>query len=82
MRELIAGSHSAPIPDPEGSLIDGDMGAYYTWINLRRLTEADKSSFLAWFENHGEALAVGPGLQRGQESAKALSMRELLARLT
>jgi hypothetical protein len=82
MRELIAGGQSAPIPDPEGSLIDGDMGAYYTWINLRRLSKADKSSFLVWFENHGEALAVAPGLQRGQESAESLSMAELLTRLT
>jgi hypothetical protein len=82
MRELIAGGRSTPVPDPEGSLIDGDMGAYYTWINLQRLAEADKSSFLAWFENHGEALAVGPGFQRGQMSAESVSMAELIARLT
>jgi hypothetical protein len=69
------------VPDPEGSLVDADMGAYYTWINLQRLSEAEKSSFLVWFENHGEALAIAPGLQRGRESNEPLSMPALLARL-
>jgi len=82
MRDLIAGGRSTPIPDPEGSLVDGDMGAYYTWINLQRLAEADKSSFLVWFENHGEALAVAPGLQRARENSESLSMSELLTRVT
>ncbi len=81
MRELIAVGQSASVPDPEGSLVDADMGAYYTWINLQRLSEADKSAFLVWFENHSEALAIAPGLQRGHESTETLSMSELLARL-
>ena len=45
MRELITGARHTPVPDPEGSLVDADMGAYYTWINLQRLPEAEKSSF-------------------------------------
>lgn len=81
MRELIAGGRTNPVPDPEGALVDADMGAYYTWINLQRLSEADKSSFLVWFENHGEALAIAPELQRGYESSETLSMSQLLTRL-
>lgn len=81
MRDLIAGGSSKPVPDPEGSLVDADMGAYYTWINLGRLPEAEKSSFLVWFENHGDALAIGPRLERARESGEALSMPELLKRL-
>ena len=41
--------------DPEGSLIDADMGAYYTWLNLRRLPGSDSSRFLVWFEGHSQA---------------------------
>jgi hypothetical protein len=81
MRELITGARHTPVPDPEGSLVDADMGAYYTWINLQRLPEAEKSSFLVWFENHGEALAIATGLDRGRESSEALSMLEVLKRL-
>lgn len=27
--------------DPEGSLVDADLGAYYTWVDMRRLNSAD-----------------------------------------
>lgn len=68
--------------DVRGSLIDADMGAYYTWINQERLPEADRSAFLVWFEDHGEALAIGPGLERGGQSNEALSLQALLRRIT
>jgi len=54
--------------DPVGSLMDGDMGAYYNWLNQQRLPGADQSSFLVWFEGHGEAVAVGPSMARGTVS--------------
>jgi aspartate/methionine/tyrosine aminotransferase len=82
MRELISGIRSTPVPDPEGSLVDADMGAFYTWINLQRLPQADKSAFLVWFENHGEAVAIAPGLARGRESTESLSIAEVLNRLS
>jgi hypothetical protein len=44
-----------PIRDVEGSLIDAEMGAYYTWIHQSRLSGADQSRFLVWFE--GQRLA-------------------------
>ena len=62
MNELLTESSDRPELDPVGSLIDADMGAYYNWINQQRLPGADQSSFLAWFENHGEALAIGPSM--------------------
>jgi hypothetical protein len=68
--------------DPHGSLIDGDMGAYYTWINQQRLTGAEKATFLAWFEGHNEAVAVAPSLKRGTESDEKVTLKTLLARLT
>lgn len=81
MKELLAGQQQRPIPDPEGSLIDADMAAYYTWINLQRLPGAEHSSFLAWFENHNEALAISPSLSRGKTDATAIDIGEITRRL-
>jgi hypothetical protein len=69
-------------PDPQGSLIDADMGAYYTWLNMSRLPGADRMRFLAWFEGHSEAVAIGPGLPAGTASRNPLDMRQLLATLS
>ena len=82
MNELLTESSDRPELDPVGSLIDADMGAYYNWINQQRLPGADQSSFLAWFENHGEALAIGPSMPRGTESTSVADLRELLSWMT
>ncbi len=81
MNELLARTEFKPELDPQGSLIDADMGAYYTWINLQRLPAADRSAFLVWFEDHNEAVAVGPTMPRGTESSSRISMRQLLEML-
>jgi hypothetical protein len=65
-------------PDPAGSLIDADMGAYYTWLNLQRLPGSSESHFLAWFEGHGEAVAIGPDLPRATISDSPIGMAGLL----
>jgi len=78
MNELLTGSGRTVATDPEGSLIDGDMGAYYTWLNQQRLPGAEESRFLVWFEGHGEAVAIGPHLKPGTANAAAINMAELL----
>jgi hypothetical protein len=78
MNELLSGNVPHPEADPIGSLIDGDMGAYYNWINQQRLPGAEKSSFLVWFEGHNQALAIGPALPRGTESNSDATLHELL----
>jgi hypothetical protein len=65
-------------PDPAGSLIDADLGAYYTWINLSRLSGPDSSSFLAWSQAHQQAIAIGPGFPRNTESSQPISVEKLL----
>ena len=82
MRELLAGTQQQPTLDPAGSLIDADMGAFYTWINQQRLAGAERAGFLVWFEGHNEALAVGPGLERGKEDASATTVAELLRKVS
>jgi hypothetical protein len=81
MNEMLRGASSGE-PDPQGSLIDADMGAYYTWINLNRLSGADQMSFLAWFEDHGEGVAIGPNLPRGTTSDSSMDMHQILRLLS
>lgn len=64
--------------DPAGSLVDADMGAYYTWINLQRLSGAEDSTFLAWFEGHNQAVAIAPSLAAGKEYGDRIDLAELL----
>ncbi len=79
MNELLYGNHSAVELDFVGSLVDADLGAYYNWLNQQRLTGADRSSFVVWFEGHNEAIAIGPALQGGTKSSSAGDLRQLLA---
>jgi hypothetical protein len=81
MDELLNGADGKTVPDPAGSLIDADMGAYYTWINLQRLERTGSARFLVWFEGHSEALAIAPGLKAGTESKTPIDMPALLANL-
>lgn len=82
MSELLSARRSPAQLDPIGSLIDGDMGAYYNWVNQQRLPGADKSSFLAWFEDHNQALAIGPALPRGTESNSPADLRQIVNWMT
>jgi hypothetical protein len=74
---------SAVAVNPEfdfvGSLVDADMGAYYNWLNQQRLAGAEQSSFVAWFEGHSQAVAIGPSMPRGTESTSAADLRQLLS---
>lgn len=65
-------------PDLHGSLIDAQMGAYYTWINLGRLSGREPPRFLVWQRGSSQALMIGPGLPQGTTSDSPLSIRQLL----
>jgi hypothetical protein len=82
MNELLNEALRRPELDPQGSLVDADMGAYYTWINQQRLSGAAESSFLAWFEDHAEAVAIGPGFDTGKRSDAPIELREIVGQLT
>jgi len=79
MNELISGRSNQVELDPAGSLVDADMGAYYNWLNQQRLPGAEQSSFLAWFENHNEAVAIAPSLPRGTESSTSADLATMLS---
>jgi len=81
MNELLAEGRQAPPLDPESSLRDADMGAYYTWLNQQRLTGNQDSAFLVWFEDHQEAIVIAPGVTRGTVSHDAINTESLLAHI-
>jgi hypothetical protein len=79
MNELLTGNSEHVELDPAGSLVDGDMGAYYNWLNQQRLPGAEQSSFLVWFENHGEAVAIGPAMARGTISNSTADIGQIVS---
>jgi hypothetical protein len=81
MNELLAEHQRKPELDAGGSLIDADMGAYYTWLNQQRLAGEEKSAFVAWFEDHEEAVVIAPGFERGKRSDAAVELSDLIARI-
>lgn len=78
MNGAMIGERTSGELDAEGALVDADMGAYYTWLNQMRLPDADRSSFLVWFENHAEALVISPSVARGTESSREVDVGQLL----
>ena len=58
MTDALRGTPASEALDPQGALVDGDMGAYYTWLNQTRLSGAITAAFLAWFENHSDAVLI------------------------
>ena len=81
MNELLTASTGGAELDPVGSLVDADIGAYYNWLNQQRLPGANQSSFLVWFEEHSQALAIGPTTPRGTVSTSSTDLRQLLSSL-
>ena len=79
MNELLSASQTNADLDPAGSLVDADMGSYYTYLNQQRLAGAEKSSFLVWFEGHNEAVAIGPAMPGGTQSANPTDLKQLLS---
>jgi hypothetical protein len=79
MSELLSSNPVKPALDPLGSLVDADMAAYYHWINQQRLPESRQSSFVAWFEGHNQAVAIGPSLPRGTESTSPVDLKSLIS---
>ncbi len=80
MQELLSLNEQSLALDPDGALRDADMGAWYTLLNLKRLPGAESALFVACFEGHSEAVAVGPKFEAGGEDRSPTSLAELLAR--
>lgn len=82
MNELLSRDPFSQMTDAQGALVDADMGAYLTWIDQTRLPGADQSRFLAWFEDHSTAIAIGPTLARGTTSDTPTDLAKILDWMT
>jgi hypothetical protein len=78
--EQLQGTQKKVVYDATGSLLDADMGAFYTWVNLQRLPGAEAAMFLAWFEGHDQAVAISPHVTAGALCADQVSLAEILKR--
>ena len=45
------------------------------------VSEPERGSFLVWFEDHSEALAIAPAMPKGEQSGERLNLHELIATL-
>ena len=78
MDDLLLGNEASHSDDPEGSLVDAEMGALYTWINLSRISSEDKATFVAWFEEGTQAVVIAPGMPRATVSTQPCTMKQML----
>ena len=78
MNDLLLAAAAAPKEDAEGSLVDADMGAFYTWLNAQRLRGAERTRFVAWRESGREAVVIAPGMARGAHSAQPCDLPKIL----
>jgi hypothetical protein len=78
LNDFLSGVPGKEEPDTRGSLIDGDLAAYYTWLELQKLPHGKAPVFLGWFAGHKEALLTGPGVPRNVSTNNPLKISELL----
>lgn len=67
--------------DPDDSLVDADMGAFYAYLELKRLPGADRDRFLIWFEGHPQAFIAAPDIPAGTVVNSQIDMTELLSKM-
>lgn len=81
MNEMLSSKSKSAGVDAEGSVMDANIGAFYTWVDQQRLTGAEQSSFLAWSEEHAEAVIIGPDMPRGTVAGNSLTVRQMLMQI-
>lgn len=64
--------------DPVGSFRDAEMGAYYNWLEMRRIAATGRLTFLAWIEAQPTAVILSPNAPAGSTCTTPLSLRQAL----
>lgn len=60
--------------DAEGALRDAEMGAFYSWIEMSRITAPGKLTFAAWVEGHPLAVVLGAGAAAGTTCSTPMTL--------
>jgi hypothetical protein len=77
--EMVAQAEAETILDPGGSLRDASMGAYYAWLEGRRMAPSAKLAFLLWLEGTSKLLVIAPGAPAGTETSTPLTLAKVLS---
>ena len=77
--EMVAQVEAEKALDPEGSLRDAEMGAYYALLEMQRTALPSAITLLAWHEGTSKLLIVSPNAPTGTETATPLTLQQALA---
>ena len=80
LNQLFDAATNVEVPDPEGSLRDADISAYYILLDLLRIADPAHITFLAWRENHGHAVLISPRAPAGHADDAPLDLAAALAK--
>lgn len=76
--EMVAQVEAETILDPGGSLRDAEMGAYYAWLEARRMAPSSTITFLVWLEGTTKLLVVAPSAPAGTQTNTPLTLDKVL----
>ena len=64
--------------DPEGSLRDAEMGAYYNWLEMQRISVRGGHTFVAWLEGTADGVLLGASAPAGSLCTTPCSLKQAL----
>ena len=79
LNQLFDAATNVEVPDPEGSLRDADISAYYILLDMLRIADPAHITLLAWREEHGHAVIVSPRAPAGHVDDASLDLSTALA---
>jgi hypothetical protein len=77
LNEMLASVQASSF-DPQGSFRDAEMGAYYNWIEMHRITAPGKLTFVAWVEDRSLAVMFGPNSPAGTVCSTPMTIAQAL----
>jgi hypothetical protein len=80
LNQLFDAATNVEVPDPEGSLRDADISAYYILLDLLRIADPAHITFLAWRENHGHAVLISPRAPAGHVEDESMDLTAVFAK--
>jgi hypothetical protein len=80
LNQLFDAATNVEVPDPEGSLRDADISAYYILLDLLRIADPAHITFLAWRENQGQAVLISPRAPAGHIDEAPIDLSAALAK--
>lgn len=80
--EMVAQVESEKMLDPEGSLRDAEMGAFYALLEAQRTALPSRIKLLAWHEGTSKLLIVSPNAPAGTETNTPLTLEQAISTFT